>query len=380
MPERFFNHAYFEDGRLLSQGPLGLTTLEIAEAAMREIVQLELSASPFDVFMTDLLDPYTSSFRWVAQLGQIRETRTALSGLFGRFVARAYLTRYHGFQHFEPIRGDLSAMGAWPGLVLERTGAGDLPDWVVSPAEGQGDVAVAEAKGSHNASGPKAALDRAYEQARRVGVMAAGVELEIKRYAIATRWAVAGDPKLQTAHLWVDDPKEGEREATPKERLALQRSIGLGHFAALARGMGYGITARQLSGAKSKEPGQLELDASDLVLVDGEWGARLMMIAVVTRSGIVRMPQGGAEDFQAGLASVFGDEALIMAVDVETLKSIDQMAFGTAHEARFRDSVPDDGFWSQPRAQADGVELLPLNAVAIKGRGVGVDLIGPQET
>ncbi|WP_143755057.1 hypothetical protein [Caulobacter sp. B11] len=225
---RYFNHAYFEDG-LYQPGPstVSLTTMEIAEAAMREIVQLDLSASPFDIFMTDLLDPHTSSFRWIAQLGQIRETRTALSGLFGRFIARAYLTRYAGFHHFEPIRGDLSALNAWPDLSLHRDGVGDLPDWIVSTASGSGTVAVAEAKGSHNAAGPRAALDKAREQARRVKIMAGADELEVKRFAIATRWAVAGTPSCKGPIFGSMIPGTGSARRRPKSRPQCSVVLGL---------------------------------------------------------------------------------------------------------------------------------------------------------
>lgn len=378
---RLFNHAYFEDG-LYQPGPLtvSLTTMEIAEAAMREIVQLDLSASPFDIFMTDLLDPHTSSFRWIAQLGQIRETRTALSGLFGRFVARAYLTRYAGFHHFEPIRGDLSALNAWPDLSLHRDGVGDLPDWIVSTASGSGTVAVAEAKGSHNASGPRAALDKAREQARRVKIMAGADELEVKRFAIATRWAVAGDPKLQRPYLWVDDPTDGERRATPKEQAAMQRGVGLGHFAALAQGLGYGHSAELLNRAKADQPGGLDFDSADLAVVDDEDGSRLMMVAAITRSGVVRLPPDATEDFQVGLISVFGDQALLMAVDVESALAVDRMEFAGTDLKQAPQRAGEADFWSARRARPDGVEILPLDAVKLRGRGIRVDLIDPEST
>jgi hypothetical protein len=380
MPERFFSYRFFVDHVLQLDGTRGLTTQEIAEAAMLEIVQLELSASPFDVFMTSLLDPHTRSFRWIAQLGQIRETKTALSGLFGRFVARAYLTRYHGLQYFEPLQGDLAAAGAWPGIVLKRKEEGDLPDWIVAPAEGKGSVAIAEAKGSHAAAGPRAALDRAYLQARRVLVESAGVKLKVKRFAIVTRWAVAGDPKLPSAMLWVDDPEEGEREATHKERGGLHRSIRLGHFAALARGMGYADLAKQLTAAKIRSPGQLDLDASDLVRVKEAGGERSMMMAAVTRAGVVRIPQGATEDFQSGLISIFGDEALLIAVDLETLLAADQLPPEKAEQLTNTAEVPDEFFWTRPRRRTDGVEVLPLGAVTILGRGAQADLDGSQSS
>lgn len=380
MTNRYFSHAYFEDGVLIKEGlELPLTTLDVAEAAMREIVQLELSASPFDIFMTGLLDPSTDWFTWVAQLGQVRETRTALSGLFGRFVARAYLTRYEGFQHFEPIRGDLAALAAWPGLTLRRNGAGDLPDWIVSSGTGSGAVAVAEAKGSHNTAGPKAALDQARKQAKRVKVMAGAVALDIKRFGVATRWAVADDPKLTMPFLWVDDPIDGERVATPIEAAALQRSVGLGHFAALARGMGFPRTAGLIGESKGQEPGLLAFDTSELILVEGAEGPRAMMVAAITPAGVVRLPQAVGDDFQSALASVFGEDVLLMVVDAGSIFAVDIMAFAEADQmTTLVSTLPfDDGHDRFPRRrQYDGVEILPLKAVRLRQRGVSIDL-GP---
>lgn len=76
-----------------SRRTIELTTSQIAKAALREIAQLSLSALPFDSFLNSLLVPSDAWFKWVSPLGRVRETKTAFSGLFGRFVARAYLIR-----------------------------------------------------------------------------------------------------------------------------------------------------------------------------------------------------------------------------------------------------------------------------------------------
>jgi hypothetical protein len=381
MADRHFHHSYFEDGVLVKTwGKTVLSTYDIAQAAMREIIQLELSASPFDIFMTGLLDPSTDWFTWVEQLGQVRETRTALSGLFGRFVARAYLTRYEDFQHFEPIRGDLAALGAWPGLWLKRNEAGDLPDWIVSQGVETGAVAVAEAKGSHNSAGPKAALDQARKQAKRVDVMAGADALDVKRFSIATRWAVAGDPKLSLPYLWVDDPIDGERAATAEESLALQRSVGLGHFAAFARGMGLPKTAKLITDGKAQAPGHLMLDASELVAVEDDLGARAMMVAAVTPSGVVSLPDDVGEDFQSALSSVFGDNVLLMVVDAASIYAIDALVLGEDAQTKILTStrlVDQDPGQAVGRRSVDGVEVVPLKAVRLRGRGIPIDL-GPQ--
>lgn len=148
-----------------------LTTDEIADAAIREIVQLSLSATPFDLFLEQLLVPNDTWFRWIGQLGHIRETKTALSGLFGRFIARAYLTRYFGFAYFEPVQSDTQSLAGWPSFTVKRKADGDLPDWVIASHAGANSIAIAEAKGSHNIAGPNSPLESARKQVNRIDVL-----------------------------------------------------------------------------------------------------------------------------------------------------------------------------------------------------------------
>jgi hypothetical protein len=203
---------------------------------MQEITQLSLNAAPFNLFLDGLLDSETTRFKWVSQLGQVRETRTALSGLFGRFIARAYLTRYHHFGYFEPIRSDAQLLSGWPSLQIRRKQGikGDLPDWIVAPYAGAANVAVAEAKGSHNTSGPWPSLEAAKKQVGRVDVISGQTALRVERFAVATRWAVRGDACLSEPWLVVHDPEDGERVPTPEEDGNLARLTALGHFASLA--------------------------------------------------------------------------------------------------------------------------------------------------
>src|SRR5579863_10361189 len=107
MTIRTFHHTFSPFTHPLSHlGAVSISTTEIAQAGIIEIIQLALSAAPFDLLLENLLVPGDHWFKWLGPLGQIRETKTALSGLFGRFVARAYLTKFLGFTHFEPIRAD----------------------------------------------------------------------------------------------------------------------------------------------------------------------------------------------------------------------------------------------------------------------------------
>ena len=253
MTDRTFVHRFTHaSGHTTNSSALRLSPAEIATAALEEITQLSLNAVPFNLFLDGLLDPQTTRFRWVSQLGQVRETRTALSGLFGRFIARAYLTRYHNFGYFEPIRSESQLLRAWPSLQVRRKRGikGDLPDWIVAPYDGATNIAVAEARGSHNTGVPWPSLEAAKKQVERVEVISGQTALRIKRYALATRWAVRGHPRLSDPWLVVHDPQAGERVPTPEENDNLARSTALGHFASLAQGFGLPLTAEALEDAR----------------------------------------------------------------------------------------------------------------------------------
>jgi hypothetical protein len=345
--------------------PIMLTTTEIADAAIREIVQLSLSAVPFDLLLEQLLVPGDSWFRWITQLGQIRETRTALSGLFGRFVARAYLTRYCDFTYFEPIRTDLQALSGWPGLTIQKNATGDLPDWMTATVAGANTYAVAEAKGSHNAKGAEPSLTVAKDQARRIDVMSGGTSLKTKRYAIATRWSVQGRPDLAEPHLYVDDPDEGQREPTPEELRHIKRSIALGHYASLAEGFGLPETTAALRRAKQMAPGQLVLPPRDLmrISVQGDDIGQALAVAIVP-NGVVPLPQNGNEDaFRNGLLAVYGNRSAILAVRADAIRNADRMEPGPFKGDQ---AVAAGSFWDRRRIHVDGSEQTPLRETIIR--------------
>ena len=67
-----------------------LTIREIEDAGLLEVVQTPGAAFGSWAVLESLLQP-GSRFVFREPLGQAREVKVALSGLFGRFVARAYL-------------------------------------------------------------------------------------------------------------------------------------------------------------------------------------------------------------------------------------------------------------------------------------------------
>ena len=63
-------------------------------------------------------------------LGQAREVKVALSGLFGRFVARAYLERYLNLSIFAHLTSRSLLLDGRRRIDIVRRSRGDLPDWV----------------------------------------------------------------------------------------------------------------------------------------------------------------------------------------------------------------------------------------------------------
>jgi hypothetical protein len=135
--------------------------------------------------------------------------KVALSGLFGRFVARAYLERYLNLSIFAHMTSRSLVLDGRRRIEVVRRSRGDLPDWVACATD-LASLTVAEAKGCHDPGGPDKALMRGWTQAQRVDVTAGGRKVTIKRVAIATRWGAMLNGPTQ-AYLSVRDPvDEGE--------------------------------------------------------------------------------------------------------------------------------------------------------------------------
>lgn len=77
-----------------------LDVSEIEDAGIREVLQTPGAAYGAWSILDALLTPTGAGTPFIFRepLGQAREVKVALSGLFGRFVARAYLERYFNFR------------------------------------------------------------------------------------------------------------------------------------------------------------------------------------------------------------------------------------------------------------------------------------------
>ena len=163
-----------------------------------------------------LLEPTgdNTPFIFRQPLGEAREVKVALSGLFGRFVARAYLERYFRLSVFAHLGRSTIVLDGRRQIAVVRRERGDLPDWVACSSD-LSDLAVVEAKGSHDRSGPAQALGRAWKQAGRINVEAGNRRVPLKRLAIVTRWGVGTDGPPDP-WMSVRDPTD---EGDPIERV-----------------------------------------------------------------------------------------------------------------------------------------------------------------
>lgn len=224
---------------------------EIENAGLLEVLQTPGASLGSWAFLNALLQQTGAGTPFVFKepLGQAREVKVALSGLFGRFVARAYLERYFGLSIFAHLgRRSFRLNGRLRIRVTrKKKQRGDLPDWIASDAS-LTRLFVAEAKGCHDRSGPDQALARAWAQANRIDVILGRRKVQkkahVKRIAIATRWGVAsGGPAIPI--MAVKDPDE-TGDMLPDEMNAALVGIARRHTANLLRGIGYERLAHAL--------------------------------------------------------------------------------------------------------------------------------------
>ena len=225
-----------------SADPVGatctLSTVEIENAGLLEILQTPGAPVGHWGLFDPLLDPGNPDFVFRETLGKSREVKTAISGLFGRFVARAYARRYLNFAYFTHIHSPpLRLNGVSRAWIIRRPRhRGDLPDWAVwSPRSGMG---IIEAKGTHAPAGPGRILQSAYRQAERAEIQIGGRRARFKRYAIATRWGFLTGSNPYEPILAVKDPVEEGEDVSETELEQIGIGIARRHMASLLRPLG----------------------------------------------------------------------------------------------------------------------------------------------
>ena len=189
----------------VTDATVDLTVADIEDTGIREVLQTPGTAYGAWFIPDALLTPTGAGtpFIFKEPLGQAPEVTVAISGLFGRFVARAYLERFFNLSIFAHLGSRVLDLDRRRKVTVKRLSRGDLPDWIACSSD-LSSLTVAEAKGCHDPGGPAKTLARAWAQAGRIDITAQGRKVTVKRIAIATRWgmAVAGPAD---AHLSVQD-------------------------------------------------------------------------------------------------------------------------------------------------------------------------------
>lgn len=225
-----------------------LEVSDIEDAGIREVLQTPGAAYGAWSILDALLAPTGAGTPFVFKepLGQAREVKVALSGLFGRFVARAYLERYFNLSIFAHLGSRIIDLDRRRQVKVTRLSRGDLPDWIACASD-LSSLTVAEAKGCHDNGGPAKALNRAWAQAGRIDITAGGRKVTVKRIAIATRWGMAA-PSPTDAHLSVRDPVDEGEPIKPEEKDALFIGLLRLHIANLIKSLGHTELASALRG------------------------------------------------------------------------------------------------------------------------------------
>jgi hypothetical protein len=274
-----------------------LDVLDIEDAGIREVLQTPGAAYGAWSILDALLSPTGAGtpFIFKEPLGQAREVKVALSGLFGRFVARAYLERYFNLSIFAHLGSRTIDLDRRRRVTVKRLSRGDLPDWIACAADLSA-LTVAEAKGCHDVGGPAKALDRAWAQAGRVNVIAKGRKVSVKRIAIATRWGMAAAGPTD-AHLSVRDPIDEGEPVEPDEKDALFVGLLRLHIANLIKPLGHDElaavlhrTTRQPLARKLQDDlgrARVLLDAAPVREVEKAASMGGLVGGIVTRAGPV---------------------------------------------------------------------------------------------
>src|SRR5258705_2523024 len=190
---RTFLHSFDPPAASPVAGPtVDLEVSDIEDAGIREVLQTPGAAYGAWSMLDALLTPTGNGTPFIFRepVGQVREVKVAVSGLFGRFVARAYLERHLKLSIFAHLGSRMINLDRRRQVRIKRLSRGDLPDWIAC-ASNLSSLTVAEAKGCHDVAGPAKALDRAWAQAGRINIVAGARKVTVKRIAIATRWGMA---------------------------------------------------------------------------------------------------------------------------------------------------------------------------------------------
>lgn len=250
--------------------PISLS--ELGNAAARET--FTTATLPFAAAWTNLFENMIAAghdLRWRANgPGVGRDARIAYSSLFGRYMARAYLTGTEDVRVLVPLDEAKRSLGGTPYSIEKHPpGYGLEADWI--GVDGRRRLVIAEAKGSFNRGvrtwlGPNHLPDvlrTALGQAQRTAVFRTSVSspLPAKRWAVASRWANEENGLHPTVLAW--DPDEGELD--DDDYGALARLLHRVDVEGILKGLGH-VEAMQTVNARPPSlrlPGDMWLRVGD---------------------------------------------------------------------------------------------------------------------
>ena len=370
---RTFLHEFDPQANNPVSGPtVELTVQEIDDAGFREVLHTPGAALGSWAILEGLLEPTGEGTPFVFRepLGEAREVKVALSGLFGRFVARAYLERYFNLSIFVNLGHQTIVLDGRRRIEILRRARGDLPDWGAC-ASTLSDLTVAEAKGCHDPSGPDRALDRAWNQAQRIDVTEGGHRVTLKRLAIVTRWGMStrGPPD---PWISVRDPIDEGDTIKPDDEGAIFAGLFRHHVANMLAPLGHAELAGLLrnlasAGFESDEWQKRKIERVDGLLneaekipvedfdeIDSLIGGIVTRAGPLNRTRISPSDQKALERLDPRPVFVGIERRLVHAAAVGNPSSIREALL----ERRTEDGVPRvDG---TPRSDGAGGWIVPL--------------------
>ena len=266
---------------------------ELGNAAARET--FTTATLPFAAAWTDLFRSMIAAghdLRWRENgPGVGRDARIAYSSLFGRYMARAYLTGTEDVRVLVPLDEARRLLDGTP-YSIEKCppGHGLEADWI--GLDGRGRLVIAEAKGSFDRGvrtwlGPHqlpGVLRTALGQAERTAVFrnSANGPLPAKRWAVASRWANEENARCPTVLAW--DPDEGELD--DDDYGALARLLHRFDVEGVLKGLGHGeaVEIANLRPPSPRLPGDMWLRVGDQ-LVDPGFAALLGPVGIYPLRG-----------------------------------------------------------------------------------------------
>jgi hypothetical protein len=326
---------------------------EVAAEGIREIIQSRLGAAHVEGLLNDLIAPprhgenYPSPLRWRQRgFGVGTEMKRAFSNIFGRFFARWYLAKHHGFTFFAPINDSPTRISNR--LVIERTAGVYLPDWVCAKP---GALSLAESKGS-SATSIRAAytaqpLRQAEIQLTSTQVMVQDsatlqfTRRRVKGWGVMTRWATEQD-RLRPLIFALDPETEGE-PMREDETDSCVNDVQRRHYYALLSGIGHSDLAKRILAddvhpdeaylrhyASSPNQGietsaSVRIQPETIRLNGGQIGAKSFVGAVVdTRGRVVEESVGKIVDKMGQIPAAILDGLFFVGVDQEIIEDLVQ--------------------------------------------------------